>query len=120
MSKEELKAWRVRLGLKQRELAEIFGMSTRGYQDIEQGKSTVRPVYLLAMRSVEGDMSGLETHARVVELEAVLSACLDKMEFVWQEIDAEDGLCRRVGDVPDSKLWQEIVTARATLARSGS
>lgn len=111
----ELKAWRIRLGFKQRELAAILGMSTRGYQDIEQGKASVRPVYLLAMKSLENDLIKPAIQSRIDALESALHAALRKMEFAWDQFDADGGLSRKAEDTPDSQLWEEIVTARNAL-----
>lgn len=54
----------------------------------------------------------------IAELVEALQGALDKMEFTWQELDADGGLCRNVGDVPDGKLWKEIVRARSALSKA--
>lgn len=52
MTTEELIALRKALGLTQTEFAARLGMTMRGYQDIETGKSGLRPIYALGAERV--------------------------------------------------------------------
>lgn len=54
----------------------------------------------------------------IEDMGVVLQGALDKMEFTWQELDAQHGLCRNVLDVTDGMLWKEIVAARAALSKA--
>jgi transcriptional regulator with XRE-family HTH domain len=48
MTAEELVALRKSLGLTQTEMAELMGMKTRAFQEIENGRSPVREIHRLA------------------------------------------------------------------------
>jgi len=56
--------------------------------------------------------------AAAPDLLETLAAALTKLEVLWQELDAEHGLCRSVSDAKDNEIWPQIVSARAAIAKA--
>jgi transcriptional regulator with XRE-family HTH domain len=53
VSPEEFIETRKRLGLSQVKLAEALGLASKTIEGFEQGKTSIRPAYILAMRQLE-------------------------------------------------------------------
>ena len=56
MNKEELKKRREKLGLSQKSLGKIMGISPSTFCQMEKGKDKIRPVVFLALDTIEGKM----------------------------------------------------------------
>ena len=98
MTAEELVALRKSLGLTQSEMAELMGMKTRAFQEIENGRSPVREIHRLA-----AERGALHLAAERGE------PIGRKFDFLCQEFNREaNTLCSKSADIELTRIGIDL------------